>query len=368
MFFTLSPTIDSRFPNHTVLGGMMLSHDAGWDNSKLNTVTKGYNHKTIGHGNFVEISMIDNLICVDGGNARSFPLYWNNETLTLSNLDQSGVRIFADRIPMIGKNSEFVYRDIIGNIDISEITAEHAVTLIVDNLCTKSQALVKEYPKLPRRLFVTGGIDTVTLFALMRNQGIDFELLDYNHFEFDDFLNSRYPTIREQYWAYQRIHHWKESCILLTGGNGDESLMRGPVTIAIWAAWHNIDIRNIIKTGYHSNYFSKPSNCKLFDSQDPNLVKLRYPNKEDLIKDIVNINLNDHQYWHLGNTLTWTPFVDQELTKIMLRLNTSDIISQIVDATISRQVIEKLYPPALDLISDLKNVNTRNKLHLLGSI
>jgi hypothetical protein len=219
-------------------------------------------------------------------------------------------------------------------------------------------------------VFVTGGIDTVTLFALMRNQNINFELLNYNHFEFDNFLNHQYPLLKENYWAYQRIHHWQESCMLLTGGSGDEFLMRGPATLAIWAAWHGVDIIETINRnpGYHVDYFSKPANRKLFEDQNTKLVQAQYPTKEHLVRAIVDINLNDHQYWHLGNTLTWTPFVDAELTKIMLRLSVDDMVSQIVDATISRRVIERLYPPAVELISDRKNVGSRKKLHRLSNI
>lgn len=349
---------------------MVLSHDAGWNNSYTDIWTKGYRHKNIAHGNFVEISKINNQIRVYTGNSRSFSLWWHKESQTLTNLDQVGLQVFADRTPHIGAESEFVFQDIIGNINTSEISADHAVELIVDNLCAKAQALATDYADLPRRLFVTGGIDTVTLFALMRNQQIDFELLDYNHFEFDDFLNKQYPLLKENYWAYQRIHHWRESCMLLTGGNGDEFFMRGPATLAIWAAWNGINILETIsnRPGYHVDYFNKPSNRKLFEDQNTNTVRTKYPTKHDLVKAIVDMNLNDHQYWHLGNTLTWTPFVDAEITKIMLRLNVDDIVSQIVDATISRRVIERLYAPAVDLISNRKNVGTRKKLHLLNSI
>lgn len=370
MFFTLAPTADSRLPYHNPIGNMILSHDAGWNNVSTDVWAKGYRHKNIAHSNFVEISKINDQIQVYTGNARSFPLWWNNESQTLTNLDRTGAQIFADRRPKIGTHSEFVLQDIIGSIDTSKISADHAVELIVDNLCAKAQALVTDYANLPRRLFITGGIDTVTLFALMRSQKIEFELLDYNHFEFDDFLNNQYPLLKENYWAYQRIHHWREPCILLTGGGGDEFLMRGPATLAIWAAWHGINITEIVNAmpGYHSDYFNKPSNCELFKNQNTNSVRAKYPAKQDLTKAIVNMNLNDHQYWHLGNTLTWTPFADPELTKIMLRLNVDDMVSQIVNATISRRVIERLYAPAVELISNRKNVGTRKKLHLLRNM
>jgi hypothetical protein len=370
MFFTLCPHADIRLPYHDPIGNMVLSHDAGWTNLSTDVWTKGYRHKNIAHGNFVEISKTNDQILVYTGTSRSFPLWWNEGSQTLTNLDRTGSQIFADRTPKIGAQSEFVFRDITGVVDTSEITADHAVELIVDNLCAKAQALLTDYADLPRRLFVTGGIDTVTLFALMRNQNINFELLNYNHFEFDNFLNHQYPLLKENYWAYQRIHHWQESCMLLTGGSGDEFLMRGPATLAIWAAWHGVDIIEIInsKPGYHIDYFNKTSTRQLFEDQNTSSVRAQYSTKQDLTKAIIDMNLNDHQYWHLGNTLTWTPFADAELTKIMLRLNIDDMLSQIVDATISRRVIERLYAPAGKLISDRKNVGTRKKLHLLSGI
>lgn len=372
MFFTVCPHADSRLPYHDSIGDMVLSHDAGWHSKDSDVWFKGYKHNNIEHSNFAEITNNNNHIQVHTGNARSFPLWWNEESQTLTNLAPTGVQMFADRVPNIGTQSNFEWRDVIGNIDTSEITVSQAVDLIVQNLCAKARALAQDYSHLPLRLFITGGIDTVTLFALMRNQNIDFELLNYNHFEFDHFLNAQYPLLKETHWAYQRIHHWTKPCMLLTGANGDESMMRGPGTLSTWAAWHNINVLELLKQqpGYHSNYFGKAANAELFEHQLQHAqdVREKYPTKHSLFKSIVDINLNDHQYWHLGHTLTWTPFADAEITKIMLRLSTSDMISQIIDATVSRQVIQRLYEPAVELISDRKNVGTRKKLHLLDVI
>jgi hypothetical protein len=90
-----------------------------------------------------------------------------------------------------------------------------------------------------------------------------------------------------------------------------------------------------------------------------------YPEKIDLIKQILNATVNDHQHWHLGNTTTWTPFKDIELTKLVLRLDPIDLLTQIIDAKINKNIIERLWSPGLQLISTTKNYKSRQHLHKL---
>jgi hypothetical protein len=149
-------------------------------------------------------------------------------------------------------------------------------------------------------------------------------------------------------------------------------MFRGPYLIALWSSWHGIDIVKHLTdhTGYHCGYFLKDKNRKIFDNfyhrQDN--VREQYSSKRDLTWQLLNANLNDHQHWHLGETLTWTPFKDLDITKKILQLDQEDLLRHIVDATINKEMIKRLYPDALQLISDTKNSNHRQYLDLLGTI
>jgi hypothetical protein len=156
--------------------------------------------------------------------------------------------------------------------------------------------------------------------------------------------------------------------MLLTGACGDEFLFRAPYTIAIWAAWHNIKIEKYLKTFcYHAHYFAKEKNIVVFQDfySKRKQIQEQYPTQHDLIYHLLDVNANDHQHWHLGNTITWTPLKDLELNKLVLQLSIDDLLQQILDAKINKMVIERLHPQSLNFLCQSKNHNAREKLHLL---
>ena len=195
------------------------------------------------------------------------------------------------------------------------------------------------------------------------------EVVDYEHFEYDWFTNQNIESIQQSHWGYTQLHHWRKPCILLSGACGDEFLFRGPATTALWAAWHDIDIIDLVSKHdyYHSRYFLRPENASIFKDayQRREQIKQQYPTESDLHRQILNININDHQHWHLGTTLTWTPFKDLELTHLVLQMPMQDILDQVLDARINKLLIEYLDPDALELLSQYKNVDVRQNMHKL---
>jgi len=362
MFFSIAPQQDKRFFQHELIGSNWFSHDAGWTLVN-NSWSKGYYHNSIAHGNFLCFNLDNNSISVTHDELRACPLWWNSKTHTLTNLQGQGQQIWADDSVTINDlGLQSVKVDLFGDVNTDILSIDTVVDFIVENLLKKVQALKIEFDHVPKKLFVSGGVDTVLLYALCRHIDLDVELLNYEHFEYDRFTDYNIEDIKNHYWAYNQIHHWQEPSVLITGACGDEFLFRGPYTIAQWAAWHNIDIRQHLDQGYHVEYFQKQHNLTIFQdwySQQHNLKSLSY---KQLVQQILNCNANDYQHWHIGNTITWTPFKDLELTKIMLRLSPQDLLSQIIDATVTKQVIGRMYEPALKLVSNAKNLNSRREL------
>lgn len=372
MFFTIAPTPDTRFPNHHAMGDEWFSHDNGWVQQGASWY-KGYNHDNINHGNFARITATEQGIQIEHDRYRSFPLWWDSESGVLTNLMGSGASLWADDV--VTYNTQGITtakRDVIGTVDTSELNLATVVDYVCDNLVQKFEALERDYPGIPRKLFVSGGVDTVLLLAVARYTGVKVDVLQHEFFYYDKFANANIEQLRQQHWAYAQIHHWPQPTMLLTGSCGDEFMIRGPYLVALWSAWHGIDLVFQLQqtTGYHTGYFLKDKNKKVLENFYYNQESLRdqYPTKRDLLWQMLNTNLNDHQHWHLGDTLTWTPFKDLELSKQILRLNQEDLMSHIVDATINKEVIKRLCPRALELVSDTKNSNHRQYLNQLASI
>jgi len=366
MFFTISKQPDARLPNHSPMGSWCISYDVGWASVRNEDKTEwskgiGDNKCLIHHD-----SQSEN-ITFEYGILRSFPLWWDEDTLTLTNLLGSGKPVRADkRMVLFGDWLLTEHQDIHGDISTDTLSQHHVVAQIEHQLVKSSDALYAHRP----RLFVSGGIDTVTLLALFKHLNLAFDLLDHEYFQYDPFTNLNITAIRQQHWAYGQIHHWaQESVTLASGAYGDEYMMRGPYTIALWCSWHNINLADMLTktTGYHVGYFSLPKNLAVLRSAWDRRAEIQsqYPTYPDLVRQILDVNANDHQHWHLGRTLTWTPFLNPELTKLMLRLSVDDMLGQILNADVSRAVIQSLYPRCLTLLSQTKNQNTRKNINQL---
>ena len=369
MFFSIGKKQDLRFTEHKQLGVWWFSHDSGWSQHE-NTWYKGYNHASIDHGNYCQITLENNRIDITHDRYRSFPLWWNEQQSLLTNLLGSGKIIWANEHVWLtpdGIGTEKI--NIYGEINNDVLSLDQVLYTLEKNLQGKFQALKKDYPAVKKSLFVSGGTDTLILLALARQHCLDIDILDYDHIEYNQFMDLNFSAIKNAHWGYGQIHHWRKPSMLITGGCGDEFLFRGPYTIGLWAAWHDIDVASLINqsTGYHVEYFKLPKNQQAFDKFWNNRHELQdtYPDKTSLIQQILDINANDHQHWHLGNTLTWTPFKDLELTKTILRLSAEDLIQHVIDATVSRELIKKFDSSCHDLLSTTKNEIPRQNLYQL---
>lgn len=369
MFFSVGKTKDLRFVEHKPMGPWWFSHDPGWTQTDLGW-RKGYNHNDIDHGNYCEITFQTDRIDLVHDRCRSFPLWWDEQQQSLTNMLGTGKRIWANERVWLTNNGMGTEKvNIYGDINTDVLSLDQVIDNITKNLLDKSQALVKDCANIDKKLFVSGGSDTLILLALANKSKLDVGLLDYDHVEYDQFMDLNFFDLRDKHWGYGQIHHWRNPTMLITGGCGDEFLFRGPYIIGLWAAWHNIELNALMNKsqGYHVSYFSQDKNQQVFEKFWKERSRLRdtYPDEKTLIQQILDINANDHQHWHLGNTLTWTPFKDLEITKTILRLDVNDLIDHVIDATVSRSLIKALDPQCHSLLSKTKNVTSRQNLHRL---
>lgn len=235
---------------------------------------------------------------------------------------------------------------------------EQAKNDIIDILDQKAKNL-KSIQDKPIKLFCSGGVDTSLLHAMFTYHEIEFELLLDGHFEYDDFTAHNIHAIQE-FWAYVRIHHWIDPAWLASGSCGDEYFLRGPPVVAMLTAWHDIDFLDILEknnTCYHYLYYKKFTDLFKQSWSQRYQLKKDYATIQDLQRQILNMLSNDHQHWHLGNTLTWTPYNDIQIAKTLLACDIKDLIPQFLDGHISKQLIDHYDPASSRLLSDYKNQN-----------
>jgi len=393
MFFSINTLgNDSRFSNNYNHNDVYIGLDNGWEHIFLEDTLvfyKGYcdsadlkdiiecfiDDKTPRlSGNFCVIVVEKNSTTVTHDLTRSFPLYSSN-TNVITNLPYDNVKldtVYSDRYLSIIDNSvteHFFDRNLsVANI---AITTENFLKNAIEILKNKTLALKNKNTKI----FLTGGVNTMLCYALLTKylNDEDFELITYEHLDYDEFIYKNFSTIKQNFWGYSQIHHWKTPSILASGAFGDEYFMRGPETAALWAAWHDVDILALTKTrppGYHYAYFLKDKNKKIFQKywNNRHSLKEQYLLESDLNNQILDMLCNDHQHWHLGNTITWTPLKDLDITKMILQLPPEDIIDQILDAKLDFMLISQLENQLLKYVSKQKNTDTFEHLINFGNL
>ena len=201
---------------------------------------------------------------------------------------------------------------------------------------------------------MSGGIDTLTLYSFLKKFTKNFELVDYEYKKWTHFYKHNWHEHIKKYWAYNQIHTWgEEPTTLITGACGDEYMLRGPATIKYLIDYYDIDFISLLKKNkdcYHYDYFMKEKNIDIFKQE-----KKVFAHKKDMIFYILNILINDHQHWHLDNTICFTPFKNIELPNIVMNLEKDILIEQMLDAKINKDLILKNNPDDLQLLSKYKN-------------
>jgi hypothetical protein len=252
--------------------------------------------------------------------------------------------------------------------DIIEKTSILTNTLSREEVIVAVDKIIKQKFKdflkentLPVKVFLSGGIDTTMLYGYLRKATTNFKIQLNKHVDHDWFWLTNHADLAK-YPTYKNIHHWKDPSVLLSGRPGDEYFLRGNVSLANMVLMHHgIDLLEVLadskfKNCLHYNFMTRPEYLKTIKQDQENKhIQAMVKNKVLLDYTICSRCLNDFQGSHIGNTLTWTPLRDLEILKLFLRLDIDDLLMQMLDSSISKELIARLDPALLNLLSGQKN-------------
>lgn len=355
---TLQP--DSRFPCQQQLNGFWFNSDPGWQQHSQ-SFYKGY------QDNFCQVNLTADQAWLAHNEFRTFPLWYEPGCITnlpRGELQQAWANIDVSMDPtgQITINKKALNF----TVPTGSLTRDQAVDQIKAILDRSAQEFKALSPQ-NLKFYSSGGCDTMLLYVLARAHDLDFELLTDSHYEPDSFTRAN-QHILDQFWAYKQIHHWTNPTWLATGSCGDEYFLRGPAVISLITAWYDIDFEQALKANpdaYHFHYFNKYHDLWAQGWRDRQATRQALPIRAALNHKILNNLANDHQHWHLGTTLTWTPFHNLDIVKILLRCEITDLMSQFLDGALSKQLIARYDPRAVDYISTYKNVNSQENIKKL---
>jgi hypothetical protein len=362
MFFTLATTPDTRFPNQQELRpGAWLSHDDGW-HTHPTMVAKGYaNDRTLHQaatsqapvrGNYCAFVLAGDRIDIRHDTDRAFPLWTDGRSIT--NLEPMGDKVLVDTTLSVEPGFR-VSRQWRQQWWPTPALSDEEIVDRVHGILMETYESFLSNNDLPLKMFVTGGVDTVMAWAYLDHFTSDYELVDYDYLKFTKFYRLNHSRLK-QFWGYRQTHLWSDDCVLVSGAMGDENFLRGPYTLEMMLRAHGTGITQVTRPGdYHHEYYAKVM-AKGLDLAEPDTDMERVKSR------VMDINTNDHQHWHLDQTLHFTPFKDHRIVSAILNSSRQQLVMQARNAHINRLLIERLDPDKLKRISRSKNHNSMENL------
>jgi hypothetical protein len=378
MFFLVTDNTHTHhgFSANHKFGSFNIYCDNGWKYAHIdnkNILFKGYvndadlNDLVLGNdlsdrlGNYCVLIENNSTIEIRTSLYRSFPIYYNSTTITNFSPSDDSHEVYADSKITINKDLSITQNvvDIIGDCDLVYNQTDQTIINNIDRIIRSSIENFIKHNKLPLKVFLTGGLDSMLIYSYIKQITSDFEMLTYHHHDYDTFWYSKGQRIMNDNWSYLQIHHWNEPCVLMSGAPGDEYTMRNPEIANLFMRYHGVDVieylQNQTTQMYHTKHFTKQSYIDKLNKQQPMIDNIKKMNREDMVYFLCNMLVNDYQHYHLGNTLTFTPLRDINIVKQFMSLSNEGILSQVINGDITRELIGMNDSTLLQYISDDKN-------------
>jgi hypothetical protein len=388
MFFRLADKKDDnrKWPHSFQLTSRyLLETDEGWNieqtsNGKivykgyqefadLKEVLKNLNNKIPfkGPGNFLAfLVQNDETVYILHPEERTCPIYYSifSQNIEVSNLNPQNYHncLMRDEFMVIKSNSKlsiepFLPCEASPIVKKSEEEVIHELNSYVDK---KIIHFFKMYSGTDSWLYHSRGADTTTLYSYVLKNKLPINIIKSEHKEETPFYKEFKDELNLS-WNYRQIHHWAKPSILLSGANGDETLLRNPLSGALLLSLAGINPLKLLKNNaskYNSRYLLLEKNKKMLrlGNQRGKIKRMFKKTDRDFFYDELKFYmLDDHQHWHLGNTLTYTPFKDIHLLRIFLQAPKETWEKQFTDAYLNKKIIEINAPELLSEMTAGKN-------------
>lgn len=276
---------------------------------------------------------------------QGFPLFQKDTQLTNISIDGMHIVDYTQPNMVIG----------------SQLTLDEASKLIGDVLLENTINFYKYNSITEMNVLVTGGLDTLTSWAVLDSYTKEYTLNVYVPNENDDTLYKFLGRKREytsdlidkvstDCWGYEVSSFFSEINWYLTGYYAEVFHFRDAEAIHALANYQGKWIDEMAEEKDYLYWFLKRPTLNEYKKS-----MLSFDDEHSLKLHLYNTIFRDHQMWHLDNNMTFNPFFDIRIPNIMLRLSIEDISKNCTTGLIQRKIVERFNPQLLTLLSDYKN-------------
>jgi hypothetical protein len=270
---------------------------------------------------------------------RGFPVYTNNQDITnipLDNFEYVSYNTFK-----ITK-SENTISLVEAAQKINEILKENVINFFKYNIIDRLNILF------------SGGIDTLTVWAIIDNLGYDYDLHIHtpkgsNIFGIkQEYKSDLIDLCRNKFWGYKMTSCFSQPNYYATGFYSERMQIREVTQGHAIANFKGKKLHESLKsTDYLYWFLNRPAN-KI--NNEP-----KFTTEKEVLDWCNNSIFYDHQMWHIDNNYHFSPFFDIKITEVMNGLSLDDISFNAFDATIQKNIIKLNRPDFLQILSDYKN-------------
>ena len=283
---------------------------------------------------------------------KSFPIYSDESYIT----NIQGNSFYPSNIETYTNKTYYTFNQAVYNIK----------NILIENITG-----FLKHNDVQLNLKVTGGIDSVTLLALLEFLNIPYNLhvtdRDISATTLHEWLriDSEYQSnlievVRKRYWGYNIYDFKKNVNWLITGFMGDEALLRGPHQIVMLINFKGKILKDLLQENhYHYYYFQRSKNGFYTE-----LMQEETNPKNKIFQTFIN----DYQFWHLDNNYGFCPYDDVRILGTVLEMDDDDILLNGLDATIQKQIIQETNPYAFTLLDSYKNSPKYARVNLLKNL
>lgn len=291
-------------------------------------------------GNYVIIKL-GNGCSIHYDNSRSFPMFYDHETVTnyeashLTAVWFDGSVYFQDNGWHFKHRPENVVRY---NEHARRLNKQTLVDLYCDYLVDCCERLQTD---LPIFCADSKGVDSLTVMSAL------------------DYCGKQYTRVKAMTctkgdlgWGYMQLFETSTPHLQATGFCGDELLLRNPLYCQWLLDSSGIDLAEEFDKTDHSymkGFFNSRYRKKIKKHVD------KFSELKQGIEHTANVALNDFQMWHTDHTLTFTPYRNTEMAVRCLYADCETILDQVIHAGVSKEIIRRLNPYNLESLSSHKN-------------
>jgi hypothetical protein len=249
------------------------------------------------------------------------------------------------------------------NITNETLSLDEASIIIGDILLENTKNFFKYNDIKEMNVLYSGGLDTLTSWAVLDNVTKNYILNIYVPKEADkdlslhhkqgrirEYTSDLIEKISKDHWGYRISSCYTNTNWYLTGYYAEVLQFRDAEAITALANYKNKYIDELAKPHEYLYWFLKRP---ILDKYKKTM--LTFTDDGDLKKYLYNTIFVDYQMWHFDNNLTFNPFFDIRITDVMMKLSIDDIIINAINGTIQKNIVKRFNPQLLSILSDYKN-------------